>query len=65
MLFRNLNMPKTKWGGAEELTIINFYTIYNRQIRITYSHSYIVKLLALVFIVICIGLYRPEYLLFE
>ena len=29
ILIRNLNMPKTKWDGAKEPTINNFYTIYN------------------------------------
>ena len=31
MLIRNLNMPKTKWEGADDPTFNNFYTIDNRQ----------------------------------
>ena len=27
----NLNMPKTKWDGAEEPTINNFFNIISRQ----------------------------------
>ena len=34
MLIRNLNMPKTKWDGAEDPTINNFYTIDNIKFRI-------------------------------